>query len=400
MKIVVIGNTNNYPHLLARALVELGNDVHHVLDHDAILHLPEGKFQNVSADYSGGVKLLRLGRVDFSNLSWIRKRDSAVAELIRSADLVIFNGLSPAILGLKSDRSIFVLTGADLTFIRDWYRLGKADQYSVPWTTRLDSRRKYLGRAWLCQMRQKRLIRSASIYSFFSPGSVPEGDRVLHQLKPRGERFVLRLADQSEATFVRSKGVNDVLHLLCLGRVSWARRSPDTRISLDFKGTDLLLRGVASARDLGHENFKVTLFRKGPDIAETLVLIDDLGIGEFIFWHDEVPQRQLVKMILECDVVVDNLGPGSPGMATLDSMALGRAVLTNTGTIVSDLDPLKGAPLLHASSVEHVCGWIEKLASDPSLVSRYGDAGRLFATERLSVGRQAEGLLKVLKGES
>lgn len=400
MKIVVVGNTNNYPHLLARALVELGNDVHHVLDHDEILHLPEGKFQNVSTHDSGGVKLLRLGRVDFSDLSWIRRKDSAVAVLIRSADLVIFNGLAPAILGLKSDRSVFVLTGADLTFIRDWYRLGKADKHSVPWTTRLDSRRKYLGRAWLCKVRQKRLVRNASIYSFFSPGSVPEGDRVLHQLKPRGERFVLRLADQSGATFVRSKGNNDVLHLLCLGRVSWVRRSFDTRMSLDFKGTDVLLRGIASARELGHEKFKVTLFRKGPDIAETLVLIDDLGIGEFIFWHDEVPQRQLVKMILECDVVVDNLGPGSPGMATLDSMALGRAVLTNTNSIISDLDPLKGAPLLHASSFEHVCGWIEKLTSDPSLIRRYGDASRIFATEHLSVGRQAEGLLKVLRVES
>lgn len=408
MKIVVLGNTNNSNHILARAFSRLGHDVQHYIDKDIALDEPMNRYKDATTTHSAGVELIRLGYVDIISTLGGGRSKRRLNDAICEADLTILNGLAGAILGVHPTRYIFHLTGSDLFFLEDWKRLGSPLNVKGLLSLRRAGLRRLVGRltylslAKIVARRQRALISNADVVICAPTGAVPGADSVLNSCKLGGRRFGAFWSDANsiplspESNTVPKADIRVVLNVLNVGRLSWSSNKGSVKSSLDLKGTDILLRGFAQALVNSPLPMRLTLFRKGPDVEATVSLAEQLDIAEHIVWREEVTQGEILTLIASHDLVVDNLGPGSPGLTTADALALGVPVMSNMAGRQGPGDRLGTAPVLHARSVNDVEQWLLKLAEDPKLLESIGEASRRFANSELSPDRQAAELLALL----
>jgi len=408
VKIVVVGNVNNSNHILARAFSRLGHDVLHFLDKDIALDEPRNRYDDATSTKSGGVEVIHLGYVDIiDNLRGGRaKRKLNYA--IGNADLTVLNGLSAAILGVQPSRYIFHLTGSDLFFIEDWRRLGTpfSGRDLLPLrravVRQILGRLQYLSLAKRVARRQRTLISNADVVVCAPPGAVPGADSILNNCKLRGFRFGAFWSDANLIPLSRASPppikaeTQAVLSVLNVGRLSWKTHAGLVKSSLDIKGTEILLSGFAQALMKSPRPMRLTLFRKGPDIEATMSLVEQLDLAAHILWLEEVTQAEILALMVSHDLIVDNLGPGSPGLTTADALALGVPVMSNMAGRQGPGDRLGTAPVLHARSVDDVAHWLLKLSGNPEELNSLGEAGRRFAMTELSPDRQAVELLALL----
>src|SRR4029079_12333394 len=113
MRIGFIGNTNNYPFMLARAMRKLGHEVQFIVSSSDPLERPEYRYADISYPYPAWIH----------DLSPIRLRDIAVfgssarrriLKVLRGCDAIVANSFGPALLSDLKLPSIALLTGSDL----------------------------------------------------------------------------------------------------------------------------------------------------------------------------------------------------------------------------------------------------------------------------------------------
>ena len=113
MRIGFIGNTNNYPFMLARAMRKLGHDVDFVVSSSDPLERPEYRYADISYPYPAWIH----------DLSPIRIRDillfgsparRRILKVLRHCDAIVANSFGPALLPELPIPSIALLTGSDL----------------------------------------------------------------------------------------------------------------------------------------------------------------------------------------------------------------------------------------------------------------------------------------------
>ena len=96
MKIGFLGNANNYPFMLARALRLAGQEVHFIVDRKSPLDRPENRYSDVGPPYLDWIE-------DASDLpeEWSFHRPSAALDRViaklRECDAVVLNQAGPAI---------------------------------------------------------------------------------------------------------------------------------------------------------------------------------------------------------------------------------------------------------------------------------------------------------------
>jgi glycosyltransferase involved in cell wall biosynthesis len=129
------------------------------------------------------------------------------------------------------------------------------------------------------------------------------------------------------------------------------------------KGNDRIIHAIADiARD--GAPFEVTFVDWGPDADATRALITALGVERFVRWIAPVPKKQLWRLYLSCNALIDQMCLPSLSGVLFEAMVLGARCITRD-------DGENGAffgeapPLLPAETAAHIAARMRQVLADP-----------------------------------
>ena len=411
MRIGFYGNTNNYPFMIARALRRMGHDVLFLVDRTEPLYRPEGRYDDIPLPYPDWI-------VDVSPLSLhvpLRPpppaRARAVA-LLKSCDAVFLNMLGPSLCPEIGRPAVVLLTGADLEdyadygFVSRYLRAVKKGVRWFPWRFfRRNLAETLVDGLYMYRLiaAQRAGIRAGVVVSYFAPGMVARGDAILREIGvPDRKRVFLIMTDPGLIPF-HPLPDNRVVRVFNVARLTWRISSGGTRLGgtsseLDFKGSDVMVRGLGAFFRKTGVRLDIRLVRKGRHVAETARLLAEEGIASQVTWADEMTQKEVLEEYRRADIVFDQLGKGMISMGCLDAMATGRPVIANgRPEIVERLVGLP-APVCQAETPGEVCAQLERLVPHRAERERTGLLSRQYAETHFSAERAARTCLERLNG--
>jgi hypothetical protein len=393
MTVVFVGNTNNYPLLLALAMQRLGVDTRLVVTRKDPLHRPESKCPELAP---GEVNWI----FDASDLS----EDDAACETLRigytlnfvyGSDAAILNDSGPALASAFGIPHLSLLTGTDLTYLANFSSArGRRGDWSEDFTTSPWGR--LADRNWT-RFVQKQRDGIVSGRAVIAPvrGLVPLADELLDDIGvPIAKRHFLPMAD---TITLRPWAANrQTVRGL---RILWGARTTSTSFGAvpttqDDKGVDVMIQAFAAFLARGGRG-ELRLVRKGQHVSEAAAMISALSLTEHVTWLDELTLRQFYDEVKAADVVCDQLGSSFPGMVAADAMALGRPVIANWRTELLAGQFGGELPAGHAASVEAVTDALFEL-TDESTRRTAGADGRAFAEQHFSPEHHAKRCLELL----
>lgn len=381
MKIAIVGNTNNYPYMLARGLRTIGHDAYLFVTSRELLHRPESGNKEFSSGYPAWIK-------DYSNIKEQDYYDLSpdvfrlICEL-ETMNALILNSIGPSLLPLMKKKlpAISLLTGSDLTY------------YANPklfhiLTDILDPMFNYSAEGLRSQKKIKDLIarqssgirRSAKV-SYFPKGIDHEGDMILKKIGIVNHRRMTVYMSGVDKINYTPPVINEKIRIFCATRFTWKLPFEESKNALDYKGSDIMIRGISLFYRKTGIPLDVHLVRKGLHVKETEDLIKEMGISEIVQWHDEMSLEEVHSQFVFADIVFEQMGESSYiGMAGLDAMATGRPVIGNFRPELAFVQ----FPICQARTPEEGSAHLERLASNPDERLKAGIVNRKFVEEFLS----------------
>jgi glycosyltransferase involved in cell wall biosynthesis len=420
LRIGFLGNQNNYPFVLARALRRAGHEVRVVVDQLERLDRPEHRYADIAYPYPDWIREcapLDLEDVVYGTPVWQRTLDA-----VRDCDALVLNRWSYAAAAALDLPAFCLTTGADVefwswpdgaeahachverlsrerTWPRDAFRQGPIDS---AWLRRmLNHSPTPLYRAWrkhvfrrFARLQRGGLRRAVGVSAFPDAVSSRLADVMRECLRPGARRTCLLMSEAS-AIAPTPQPRNEVLRVFNAARLLWKMPFPGSVGAWENKGTDVLLRGIAQWHLRTGRPLDLRLVEKGPSVAATKRLVSDLGIGHLVTWQPELTQKQVFDEYARADVVSEQCGLHVLGMAGYEAMAAGRPVLANGRPEL--FEPIFGAPppVAQARTPDEVASQIERL-HDPAERERLGGVGRAFVERHLSpdaAAREVAGIL-------
>jgi glycosyltransferase involved in cell wall biosynthesis len=395
MRIGFIGNANNCPFMLARAMRKLGHEVTFIVSSSEALDRPEYRYSDIRVPYPAWIH----------DLSPIRLRDviafgssarRRVIELLRGCDAVIANGFGPALLTELDLPSIAHLTGSDLYAhaSEDAYKTGAIQYNRFPRLFRWMTNSLYVTRL---ARPQRAGIRAAAGVVYFPRGILPNNDRLLDELGVGDERRIFNLMTDMDEYDYRPPPSNSRFRIFCGARLSWSSLMPvGGKEIVDYKGAEIMVKGFALFVADSPAPVEIRLVKKGLHVQETMDLVKELGLDRHVTWLEEMTQKQVVEEFAQADVVFDQVGKGMIGMVTMDAMACGRPVIANARPEI--VEPILGvkSPVCQASTPEEVSEQLKFLHANPMERERIGRASRQYVEEYCSSVALAKRCLKKL----
>lgn len=395
MKIGCFGNTNNYPFRLAQIMRDLGHEVLLVVTSQELLHRPESRCPEFENGYPDWI----LDAAHYSELDFIMLDPSLdpLLSLLSSCDALILNGLGPSLLPLLSRPAIAMLTGSDLEYYANFSTIDvrtanydPAYKASAAGQMELNFLRQFI-------QRQREGIRAAGAVRYFPRGLVPVGDKMLDDLGvPDSKRMFLPCA---EIELVRPTPAphNNPVRIFCATRLTWKLPIEPGRSLLDYKGSDIMIRGLGLFYRQTGVRLDIQLVRKGLHVLETEDLISEEGLTDQITWSAEMSLAQVWSEFARCDIVIEQLANNAIGGAGLDAMAAARPVIGNARTVMFESYFAKTSPICQAQIAEEVCNQLKRLVFDPQERERVGKLGRQFVEDFCNPRKSAETCLELLK---
>ena len=392
MRIGIFGNTNNYPLRLALGLRSLGHDVRLVVNRREQLHRPESKYPQLATKYPSWI--LDCSDVTEDEFIAATPRIHPVLDFLAgTSDALVLNDLGPSLSEFCGRPAVVFLTGSDLTQyanlqMRTLRQQGWDPRYAISPGARL-----YVRRLDEFIARQRAGIRDAAAVSAPLPGLVPEVDALLAEIGVDSDRRDFFYIANTDAAPTRPDKSHSRLRVLNGARLTWKRPLPPGFISLDHKGTDILLEGFARFIAAGGDA-ELVLFRKGLHVAETEALAAALGIADRVDWREETNLSDFYSEMTNADVVCDQLGDAFPGMVAVDAMALGLPVIANFRPDALGSYFAEPIAACHARTADDVAMHLTALASSSRARIDAGRAARRFARMHLSPTAQARRCLE------
>ena len=397
MKIGIIGNTNNYPFLLARGLINLGVEVRLVVNRPEMIHRPESTKLNLDGNYPSWIG-------DFSQLasSQLFLESPLGSEIMRflgsDLDALILNDVGPAFNDGRFKCPVLVLlTGSDVLYHASFNSLSERISGWPPAWHNCSNGKHILSQLEQLINAQRKGIARADAVSYFLPNVIPEGDDILNSLGISREdprRFFVYIANtidlQASPAPMRRR-----MRIFNGARIIWKRPLPPGFSELDDKGTDVLVKGFAAYLMRGGEG-QLRLVNKGYDVETTRQLVQELDIANAIEWLDELPLNKFYEDVYNADVVCDQFGASMPGMVTLDAMSMGRVVLSNFRLERMGSYYPEPHPFLHAVTVDDVCDALWSLYQNPSRRAEIGMEASAYVRTHNSPEANARMCLKRL----
>ncbi len=393
MRIGFLGNANNYPFLLARAIRAMGHDVVFLVAGDQILDRPENRYPDISpGSYPDWI--VDLGVVSPEDYVFPTSAFHKAVKLLSECDAVVVNGFGPA-LALSCHRpSVAILTGGDLEPHADWnYPIGLLKDFRRQ--RRLVGTRGVLT-GFYVTYRQRRGIRGALAVCYFPEGVVPAGDRLLSSIMRTGQVRLSLMMTDTEAIRPIPPPANRKIRVFNVARLIWKRPDPRAHSDLDFKGTDILLKGAKRFVERHGDCIELVLVRKGLHVAETLDLVKQLELPGTVTWVDEMSQKDVLEQYRLADIVTEQLATSTVGMGGLDAMAVGRPVIANGRAEIQGSPLGRQSPVCQATNEGEVAAHLERLVFDPAERLRIGKLSREYVEEHLSASRAAKIVTEIL----
>lgn len=397
LSIAIFGNTNNYPLLLAQGLRLLGHNVRLVLNRKELLHRPEARYPDWAAVYPDWI-------VDCSNLSdediafETPALDQAIHQLTHNVDLVILNDVGPALAAYLQAPHVVVLTGSDLSYYANFDSLQMRTSMWNPEFKRSMQGRRYLRRMADLVARQRDGILGAEVVCYGQRGLVPSGDQLLDDIGVVDDRRLMLHFSNTIDLQAQPATRNGKLTILCGSRIVYRPECNPGLSAIDFKGTDVLIRGFAEYCLRGGQG-ELRLPQKGQDLDAARELINELGIADRIAWLPEMPLAEFYEEMTKADLICDQFGTSFPGMVTTDAYALGRPVTANLRNEIFGQRFSEHMPGFDAKTPEEIADHLMMMEKDKDILTEMGHKSRTYAETYLSPESMARQLLdKIFPG--
>ncbi|BCA54217.1 hypothetical protein W02_13570 [Nitrospira sp. KM1] len=393
MKIVIFGNTNNSPLLLAEGLRTLGHNVILLVNRRDLLHRPETRFAEYRRNgYPSWI--LDYSHVTDEDIACdTGALDDVLHQLTEHVDLVVLNDVGPALSSYLKAPHVVFLTGSDLSYYSNFCSvLSMSHSWSKQFSRSIQGRRQIRRMTDLIS-RQRNGIASARIVCTVPRGAVPEGDGLLDAIGVTDEQRMPLHLSNVHGLKPRPLGEGPTLRILGGSRIVFRAECHQGFGQIDFKGTDVLLSGFAEYVRRGGKG-ELTLIEKGQDVGSARHLIKELNIGARTRWLQEMPMHEFYEAMSAADLVCDQFGSSVPGMVTTDAYALGRPVLCNfRNEIFAPYYP-KPFPGFTAVTKEDVAQHLLAVEQNRASLEQMARESRDYAEQYLAPEKVAERLLQ------
>jgi len=374
MKIGFLGNTNNYPFMLAMLFRDMGHSVFFVVTEKALLHRPESRYPEFLERYPDWVMdLSHLTEWDFMTL-----HPGLVNAFIQLAhcDALILNSVGPSLLPFLNKPAIALLTGSDLS---NYANPLTVEARTATWDQ--EHKESPDGKNNIAILedfitRQRKGIQKSIAVRYFPKGTVPEDDRLLDDMGiPDSKRYFFAVANLDRLS-PSPVPYNQPIRVFCGARLTWKLPMEPGRSPLDYKGGDVMIRGLGLFYRETGVRLDIRLVRKGLHILETEELIVEEGIADQVTWSEEMSLVDYWQEINHADIIFDQLAESLPGSPVFDAMATGRPVIANARHEVSGI--LEPAPICQAKTAGEVCAQLKRLVFSPEEREELGTLGRRY----------------------
>ncbi len=170
---------------------------------------------------------------------------------------------------------------------------------------------------------------------------------------------------------------------------------------LHWKGFHLGIQAFAKAKLPDAEYW---LVGDGPELENLQRLAQDCGVAHQVKFWGRLPREETLKRLAESHVLVHPSLHDSGGWVCIEAMASGRPVLClNLGgpaIQVTEQTGFKIAAQEPEQTIQDMASAMQKLAQDPNLRVKMGEAGRQWVNNNFSwnvIGEQLDVLYKTLK---
>jgi hypothetical protein len=382
VKIGFFGNTNNYPIMLARALRSLGHEVQFIVDQADALYRPEYRYPDLEPypDWIHDVSPVRFRHYFFPN-----GRRARILRILRSCDALVLNQHGPSLLHFVDRPAIALLTGSDL------------ETFANPASSHLREGGPVF-RAMMSTLlsRQREGIAKARAVSFFSRGASPPGDRLLDGMGVGDERrFFVHMTDV-DLIRPHPPPQNPTLRIFCATRLNWKMPMRPGSCVLDYKGSDIMVRGLGRFVRATGVRLDIQLVEKGWDVEPTRALVDSEGLREMVTWNPEMTQKQILDHFAAADVVFEQLSSSLIGMAGLDAMAVQRPLIANARPELGGASAALARVIAQAATADEVCAQLRRLV-DASVRQQVADESRRHIEAFHSAAHAARDCLRRLE---
>lgn len=389
MRIGFLGNVANYPFALARAFRRMGHDVVFLVNRPERLYRPEYRYADVAAPYPGWI--IDIGRMDDRDYVLPSLRRRRAVEILRGCDAVVLNDLGPSLLGAIRRAAVVLLTGSDLDYFANRHTVDEAPARVRHWPVFLNRRFKRFVYTRLVEA-QRAGIRGGNVVIHVYRGLYTLGDRLLEEIGVLdSQRLNAFLVDLEE---FRPEPLpdHDPVRVLCLTRLNWKRPMPPGYSEMDFKGSDVMIRGMGEFVRRTRHPVDFRIVKRGKHVAEAVRLAEREGLTGHISWLEALAQAQVREEMRQADIVFEQFGTTGFGSCALEALAIGRPIIMDARPEV--MEPLTGpSPICQARTPQGVCRQLERLVMDRQERERVAIASRLYAERHFCVDRVAGSIL-------
>jgi len=376
--------------MLARAFRRMGHDVRLIVSRRDPLHRPESRYDDVSFPYSGWVReIIFPSEVAYASRCW--QREAAISEL-RGCDLVVLNDLGICLAGDIGRPCLAMLTGSDLSFYCNPH---SETRVVASMTTRNPIKRIYGRWQWRRLLgRQRAAVRTSFLVYHFARGLIPDNDNLLDQIGVSDSQRVFFLMADVDEIVPNDVKVGERMRVFCATRLTWKPPALPGDSPLDFKGSDVMIRGLGLFWRRHGIPLDIQLVRKGRHVAETVELVNQEGLGDQVSWNDEMTQAEVWRQYALSDVVFEQFGSGLVTMAGLEAMAAGCPVIGNGRPEIIESLVGEKSPICQAVDPCGVCAQLESLVFDRRKREEVGRVSREWVLRHFAPERAAELILK------
>ena len=385
MKIGFLGNANNGPFMVARAIKNLGHEVVFVVDSTSRLNRPEGRYKEIALPYPSWI-------IDCSPLDlWRYPKESAqteqVVRILKECDALALNEFGLSLWGRIKKPAFALLTGTDLEVLADPryvdISIGVVDE-SINllkklwlWRQRRNQRKRRDHLLRLVEAQRSAIHHAVGVH-YFPKGMLSNADRLLNELGVDEDRRVFSLPAEIGRYEYAPYPNNRILRLFNVARLQWRKPTGNFICELDYKGTDVLIQGLGLFVRENKIPIEIRLVKKGVDLEITCQLIKEEGIASNVTWLEEMNQNMLYDEYKNADIVSEHFGKGSIGMGAMDAMAVGRPVIANGSPEIFTRALGETPPICHATTAEEVRCQLLRLAADRDWREAIGKQSRSY----------------------
>jgi glycosyltransferase involved in cell wall biosynthesis len=388
MNIGFFGNTNNAPLMIAQALRHLGHEVLLVVTSQELLNRPESRYPEFKKGYPDWIlDAAHLSEWDIMSLS---PSLAPVLDVLSNCDGLILNASGPSLWRLLRRPAIALLTGSDL---EDYANFATVEVRSRDWGPvykEAAEGRMDLNLVQDFVQRQREGIAEAVAVRYLPRGLVPAGDAILDELGVSDSNRDFPYFAELQLIKPTPAPHNKPTRIFCATRLTWKLPVESGRSFLDYKGSDIMIRGLGLFFRQTGVRLDIQLIRKGLHVAETERLVAEEGLTDQVTWLNEMPLTDVWSEFSRCDIVIEQLADSAIGMAGMDALASGRPVIGNSRPELLEAYLGMSTPFCEAKTAEEVCIQLKRLVFDSEEREKLGMLGRQFVEEHCNPRRAAE----------